>query len=183
MITIQSPNSVGLQRVLAAENRSPEIAAPSDVYGFLVGAWELNVRHYWGNDVSGQHLRGELHAGWVLEGRAIQDVWIMPPRDERTADVDKQLNMYGTTLRVWDASLDAWRITWLNPAGDHYEQQIGRRIGPDIVQIGARPNGTPTRWRFIEITRDSFHWLGESLDADGQTWNLEGEFLATRTSE
>jgi hypothetical protein len=44
-----------------------------------------------------------------------------------------------------------------------------------------RLDGTVTRWRFTEITGGSFHWWGEALNADGQTWNLEGEFLATRT--
>ena len=131
-------------------------------------------------DVSHAGIVGEMHAGWVLEGRAVQDVWIMPRREDRRAKPDKQRNMCGTTLRVWDPTIEAWRITWTNPAGDHHEQQIGRRIGKDIVQIGTRPNGTTTRWRFTEISRDSFHWLGEALEVDGQTWNLEGEFLATR---
>jgi len=27
--------------------------------------------------------RGEWHFGWVLEGRAIQDVILAPPREER----------------------------------------------------------------------------------------------------
>jgi len=88
--------------------------------------------------------------------------------------------MYGTTLRVWDPSIQAWRIKWSNPVADHYEEQIGRRSGEDVVQIGTRVDGTPTRWRFTEITADSFHWLGEALDTDGKTWKLEGEFLAKR---
>jgi hypothetical protein len=46
--------------------------------------------------------------------------------------------------------------------------------------VGARVDGTPTRWRFTEITPNSFHWLGEALNADGATWKLEGEFRATR---
>jgi hypothetical protein len=68
----------------------------------------------------------------------------------------------------------------MNPAGQHFEQQIGRRVGADIVQLGTRPDGTATRWRFTEIQPDSFHWLGESLRPDGKTWLLEGEFRARR---
>jgi hypothetical protein len=49
------------------------------------------------------------------------------------------MNMYGTTLRVWDPSIQAWRITWRNPAGDHHENQIGGRSGTDVAQIVTRP--------------------------------------------
>ena len=166
--------------LLAAPGRAPEIPESADIYGWLVGSWELDVRVYWGMDVSGRGLKGEAHFGWALEGRAIQDVWIMPRVEERTPNLDKQMNMYGTTLRVWDPSIQAWRITWTNPAGDHHEQQIGRRVGKDVVQVGARVNGTPTRWTFSEITPDSFHWTGEALNPDGRTWTLEGEFRAKR---
>ncbi len=166
--------------LLTAPSRAREIPESADAYGWLVGSWDLEVRRYWGTDVSGRGLKGEAHFGWALEGRAIQDVWIMPRVGERTADLDPHMNMYGTTLRVWDPKIEAWQITWTNPAGDHHERQIGRRVGRDVVQIGARADGTPTRWMFSEITADSFHWTGESLGPDGKTWILEGEFLATR---
>ena len=104
----------------------------------------------------------------------------MPRVSERNANLAKTNNMYGTTLRIWDASIQAWRIRWINPVTNHHEQQIGRRVGNDIVQVGARLDGTPTRWRFTEITPNSFHWIGESLNADGATWKLEGEFRCKR---
>ncbi|HEY3455748.1 MAG TPA: hypothetical protein VGK64_14170 [Bryobacteraceae bacterium] len=104
----------------------------------------------------------------------------MPSRSERTASSDRTKNMFGTTLCVWDSSIQAWRIIWRNPVRNHWEDQIGRWSGKDVVQIGVRANGTPTKWSFTEITRDSFHWLGEVLNTDGQTWILEGEFFAKR---
>jgi hypothetical protein len=165
---------------LAANARSSEIPESHDIYGWLVGGWNLNVMHYAALDVSPLHIHGEAHFGWVLEGRAIQDVWIMPRFAERKAGLEKPNNMYGSTFRVWDSAIQAWRIRWINPVTGHREDQIGRRIGTDIVQIGARADGTPTRWRFTEITPDSFHWIGESLNTDGVTWMLEGEFRATR---
>lgn len=170
----------GFYAALEAERRSPEIPEASDAYGWLIGSWELDIRRYWGVDVAEQRIRGEVHFAWVLEGRAVQDVWIMPSRPDRIGPIDKTRNMYGTTLRVWDPAIQAWRITWTNPAGDHHEQQIGRRAGNDIVQIGTRPNGTATRWTFTEVSNDAFHWLGEALEPDGRTWRLEGEFYARR---
>ena len=180
MVTMEAGKTGSLQAVLAAPGRSPEIPESADAYGWLIGSWELDAQHYAGVDVTARRIEGEAHFGWVLEGRAVQDVWIMPRRSERPADLGKSMKMYGTTLRVWDPSIQAWRITWINPAGDPREQQIGRRSGKDVVQIGARSDGTPTRWRFTEITPDSFHWIGEALQRDGTTWKLEGGFRATR---
>ena len=180
MATVAIEKQGHLLAVLAALGRAPEIPESADAYGWLIGSWELDVCHYWARDVSAQRIKGEAHFAWVLEGRAMQDVWIMPRRSDRIGSLDKTMNMYGTTLRVWDPTIEAWRITWRNPAGDHHEEQIGRRSGNDVVQIGTRPDGTPTRWSFTEITPESFHWLGEALAKDGKTWILEGEFRAAR---
>jgi hypothetical protein len=180
MTTIDAVETREFHMALAAPDRSPEIAETNDAYGWLVGSWELDVLHYWGMDVRARGIKGEVHAGWVLLGCAIQDVWIMPRRSERTDHLEKTMNMYGTTLRVWDPTIQAWHITWRNPAGDHHEEQVGKWSGNDVVQLGTRPDGTKTRWSFTEITPDSFHWLGEAMAPDSRTWKLEGEFRARR---
>jgi hypothetical protein len=166
--------------MLAAPGRSPDIAESQDAYGWLVGGWELEVLHYRAIDVSEQKIRGEAHFQWVLEGRAIQDVWIMPRSSDRRGNSDRVNNMYGTTLRVWDQAIQAWRIRWLNPVSGHEERQTGKKVGNEIVQIGARSDGTPTRWRFTEVMPNSFRWLGEVLEHNGKIWRLEGEFRACR---
>ena len=170
----------GFHALLSAPGRSPDIPESADAYSWLVGSWDLDVLHYLAIDVAGRGLKAEAHFGWVLEGRAVQDIWIMPRPSERSADFDKSMNMYGTTLRIWEPSIQAWRITWINPAAGHREEQIGRWSGKDIVQLGIRSNGTPTRWTYTEITSKSFHWLGEALETDGKTWKMEGEFRAER---
>jgi len=179
MAPIEMINAPFFPSALVSSGRSLEIPESSDVYGWLVGDWELDVVHYWAN-VADRGLKGEVHASWVLEGRAVQDVWIMPRVPDRNGVIDKATNTYGTTLRVWDASIQAWRITWTDPLNGRQVQQIGQWSGRDIVQIGCYSNGTPSRWRFTEITRDSFHWVGDSLEPDGKTWKLNGEFLAKR---
>ncbi len=167
------------QGVLAAEGRSPEIPESADAYGWLVGSWDLEACEY---PVEGPVRRslGEVHFGWVLEGRAVQDVWVVPRRSDRAGDLSKTTNLYGTTLRVWDSSIQAWRVTWVNPVTGSREQLVGRWSGNDVVQVGTRSDGTPIRWIFTEIEPDSFHWLGESLNSDGKTWTLRGEFHARR---
>jgi hypothetical protein len=179
MTTAIAGEQVGFHSVLAAAGRSPEIPESADAYGWLIGSWELDVCHYL-VDVSARRLTGEAHLGWVLEGRAVQDIWIMPRRSERTTNLDKTRNMYGTTLRVWDPSIQAWRVTWINPVTGRRDELIGRWSGKDVVQVGTHADGTPIRWMFTEITPDSFHWSGEALQPDGKTWKLEGEFRAKR---
>jgi len=169
-------------KTLDAPGRSPEIPAEADAYGWLAGGWNLEVLRY-GVDVSAEGIRGEAHFGWVLEGRAVQDVWIMPRRADGSPDPGKLRNMYGTTLRIWDAAMQAWRVTWINPVTGARDELIGRRIGDEIVQVGAHADGTPIRWCFTEITPDSFRWTGEVLQPDGKTWQIEGEFRARRMQE
>jgi len=167
------------ESVLVAPGRAPEIPESADVYGWLIGSWDLEVIHYL-VDVRGRGLKGEVHFGWVLEGRAVQDVWIMPPRSQRSTDQDKTANMYGTSLRIWDPLMQAWRVTWINPMTGSRDELIGRWCGKDVVQVGTHSDGTPIRWVFTEITPQSFHWIGEALQPDGKTWKLEGEFRARR---
>src|ERR671938_179269 len=82
----------------------------------------------------------DLYA-WLLEGRAIQDVWIVPPRGERTDDAAKNVEYYGTTLRVYDPRLDAWHIRWTDPVSGIQLSQIGRKDAGGIVQDGKLDDG------------------------------------------
>ena len=166
--------------LLSASTRSPEIPESADVYGWLCGSWDLEVLRYRGVEVSGGDLRGEVHAARVLEGRAVQDVWIMPRVEDRRDGSDRTMNMYGTTLRTWDAATRSWRIAWTNPLRGHYEVQSGRWNGRDILQEGTRPDGTKTRWTFTEITADAFRWRGEALPPNESAWMQDAEFLAKR---
>jgi hypothetical protein len=172
-----------LAEVLHTDGPAADRANKMALYGFLIGSWETDLVTY---EPSGaKHTaRGEIHAGWVLEGRAIQDVWMTPPRGERRPDAPVLPiagNWYGTTLRVFDPKLDAWHILWTDPATQFFARQLGRAQGADIVQEGKTESGIPMRWRFTEIKPTSFHWLGE-VQPDGNRWFLQVEVFARRTA-
>jgi hypothetical protein len=144
-------------------------AEKMDLYGWLIGRWEMDAVIH--DDDGRKHTgRGQIHFGWVLEGRAIQDVWILPGF------------FYGTTLRVYDPGIDAWHIFWSDPLKQRYRRQVGRAQGNDIVQEGQDDIGAAMRWRFTEITPNSFHWLGERSPDGGASWQLQAEFFARRVS-
>jgi hypothetical protein len=169
-----------MHAALAADGRSPEIPEAMDVYGWLVGSWDLDVVGY---DDTGAviHTTAEAHFAWVLEGRAVQDVFINPRRSERGPVSPKFANWFGTTLRIYDPSIQAWRVNWFNPHDGIRAELIGRRQGHEIVQEGTFPDGTPILWTFSEITDNSFRWRGERLEPDGHTWRLQVAFRAGRS--
>ncbi|HET8611005.1 MAG TPA: hypothetical protein VFM11_14825 [Burkholderiales bacterium] len=177
------PNaSSGFAIALHADGPAHNCADRSNLYAWLIGDWDADVSAY--SAEGGRHRgQGEIHAGWILEGRAIQDVWMIPRRADRSPDAPVMPvagNWYGTTLRSYDPALDAWRIYWIDPATNSFRYQVGRKRGRDIVQEGRTESGTLSRWSFTEIARDSFHWLGESSNDDGATWRLVVEVEARR---
>jgi len=168
-----------LLAALHAEGPAPDRADKMNLYGQFVGSWELDVTEY-RDDGTTRRRPGEWHFGWALEGRAVQDVWIVPPRGQRQGDAIALSNRYGTTLRVYDPSIDIWHIIWTEPVGQTYLTMIGRAQGKDIVQLGKNAAGQTVRWGFYEIMPDSFLWVGEA-SADGETSRKRVvEFRATR---
>ena len=179
MTTATLPEPAHFLPGLCVPGRSPEIPVCADLYGWLVASWKLDLLFYV-VDVSRQNLEAEAHFSWALEGRAVPGVSIMPRRHDHTAPPYKSCNMYANTLRILDPSLDAWRVTWFSPFTGQRDEPIGRSNGHDIEQIGTHADGTPIRWRFTEISPDSFLWTGEALQPDGKTWKFEGQFRARR---
>jgi hypothetical protein len=164
---------------LAAAGPAPDRGGKMDLYGQFVGAWDLDVVEFHDNGTT-RRRPGEWHFGWVLEGRAIQDVWCVPPRGQRDGDATANSNRYGTTLRVYDPRTDAWRILWTEPVGQSYLTMIGGAEGDDIVQLGRNAAGERTRWGFYEITPDAFLWRGETSADEGASWKRVVEFSARR---
>jgi len=167
--------------VLHAAGPDREREAKLSLYAWLVGDWQMEVTTT-SEDGAKRTSSGEIHAGWVLQGRAIQDVWMIPRLRDRKPGVEALPgagNWYGTTLRIYDPNLDAWHILWNDPATNFFTQQIGRARGRDIVQEGPDPRGGSMRWTFTEIETDSFHWTGERAP-DGRSWRQEADIRARR---
>ena len=169
-------------QVLHAEGPDPERASKLELFSWFVGQWEMDVTTI-REDGHTHHGRGEIHVGWVLQGRAIQDVWMIPRLHERKPGIPQLPgagNWYGTTLRIYDPELDGWRILWNDPATNFFAQQVARAQGRDIVQTGPDPRGGSTRWIFSEIETTAFHWRAERA-ADGTNWRREVDIRARRT--
>ena len=168
----------GLIAALHVIGPAGEHAAKLMLFGRFVGSWHLE---WTGTDGNGQPamMTGELHFGWVLGGQAVQDVWIVPGRGQ-PGESQPPLAFHGSTIRFYDPAIDAWRSTWIEPVNCRVRRFIGRPSGGDIVLLSEEED-PQLRWRFTDITEDSFTWRAETSHDRGITWQADEQMLATRT--
>ncbi len=166
-------------QALLAGSASAEIPEDARLYDRLIGAWDVQVRDY-ADDGTVRESEGEWHFAYALEGRAVQDVWISPPRRDRDAGMPKTGNRYGTTVRWFDPTERRWRIVWINPVSGAFDRLEAHREGREIVQSGRDADGYLMRWVFTDIRTDSARWYAQRSRDDGATWTLEAEFFLRR---
>jgi hypothetical protein len=184
-ITIEEPvmstpvHSPGFAAALLAPGPHPSLGRHAETFGRVIGSWagEYRDRRAGQPDETGPM---EVHFGWVLQGLAVQDTFIAPPRSLHAGSTLKR-QTYGTTVRVFHADQEAWRSVWLNPVGGFHTELVGRRIGDDIVQfvLGA---DRPEKWVFSRIAARSFLWQALVLADDGLTWRVDTEFQLHRSA-
>ena len=165
------------RNVLHADGPARDRSAAMMLYGQFIGAWQGRLI-FLDRDGARRETSAEVHFGWVLAGRAVQDVWIAPSRAARGNG--ERLLMHGTTVRVYDPTQDLWHITWIDPVKQVCNRMTGRQIGDDIVQEYRTEEGARCQWRFTDITPDSFHWISRTSNDEGATWAVQGEFFLRR---
>jgi hypothetical protein len=63
---------------LGSANPNPSIGEEAQIFDRLVGTWDADFTFY-RDDGTVSHKKGELFFGWIMDGRAIQDLWIGYP--------------------------------------------------------------------------------------------------------
>jgi hypothetical protein len=165
----------------AIENlRSPNVhsgyEAKLRTFGQFIGVWDMDIKLFNEANQIFYHQPGVWMFSWILDGRAIQDVIVGPPRSD-PANGERRI---GTTIRYYDETTKRWHITFMTPTGQIYIHLEGGQKGDEIVLEGKDTDGSMLRWMFTEITPGSFHWLGYTSPDNGKTWRLEQEMFAKR---
>ncbi len=139
----------------------------------VAGAWDVDytvIR----DDGTRQKVRGQLLAGWVLDGRALQDVWIQfsKPGEDR---------FIGTTIRFYDPDRKKWRDTWVSAIAKAVTVLEGGEEDGRIALYNDSAKGR-LRWTFNDITEEGFHWRGELSTDGGKTWRLREDHRMYRAA-
>lgn len=161
---------------LGAEGPNPELKEKLMLFGQFVGGWQIVEARYPQPDGTEIKRKGEIHFGWILEGRAIQDVWITyqenPPR----------VVPVGTTIRFYDPKIDEWRSIWISPKQGLVQTFVARKVGDEIVLESKTKEGYPENWIFSEVTPNSFRWRSVESHDNMKTWQLTEEMRVRRNS-
>ncbi|MFF5290847.1 hypothetical protein [Paractinoplanes globisporus] len=167
---------MGMTEELAAAGPWPGHEQEMDLYGRLVGTWDVTNRYFVEEKDEWVHGTVVWTFGWALGGHTVQDVmWFTGPGADGYPRRDT-----GSTVRHYNPAGKTWAIVWFSPLG-RVTKLTGRAADDGgIVQEGTQTDGRPIRWLFTEVTAESFRWLGYISDDEGETWRLEQEMLAKR---
>lgn len=161
---------------LPAGGPDQELADKLSLFGQFVGDWDILECRYLEEDGSWSTSRGKVHWRWILEGRAVQDVWT-------TIEEPSQRSIpIGTTVRFYDPQIDAWHSVWMSPVQGVVRPFIARSVGSEIVLEGRNSRNNAIRWIFSEIQPNSFRWRAEELREPPSGWVLYEEMRIQRAA-
>jgi hypothetical protein len=174
---VKSSNAAKVWEIkgLGAEGPDSNLKDRLMLFGQFVGDWDIAEARYLQGDRTWVEMKGEVHFGWILGGTAIQDVWM------GCREGSQKMVLFGTTVRFYDAKIDAWRSTWLSPLKRLVQTFIARKVRDEIVLELQNTNAYPEKWIFSEITSKSFRWHSEETHDKGKTWLLTEEMRIRRT--
>jgi hypothetical protein len=159
----------GMIGALRAAGPHPSLGSNAQLFDHFVGTWDFDCVYY-AADGTVARFPGEWIFGWVLDGRALQDVWIGYQSSRQPGE-----RGIGTTLRFYDAKAGLWHVIFVVP-GPSKEKVLtlqGGAEGDRIVLKGDDADGSLLRWSFNEIRENSFLWRGETSADGGKTWRTE----------
>ena len=154
---------------LQATGPHPSLGDQAKVFGRFVGTWDGEYNEF-SKDGKTARSSGEWIFGWVMDGRAIQDLFIIHP-----SEAHKE-GFIGTTLRYFDPKSRTWSVSFIDPEDDVVETLTGGAVGDDrIVLLSQNTDGKESRWSFDDIRPDSWIFRDERSSDGGKTWRLREE--------
>ena len=159
---------------LEATGPNPSLGDQAKVLGRLVGTWEVEYTDFM-KDGTTLHRTGEFMVSWIMDGRALQDLWIVDPWGKH-----KDREVY-TDVHYFDAKSRTWHATFVDPQDGSVARFTASEMGNDRFVLETKEiDSGETRWSFNDIGPDSFIWRDEGSSDGGKTWKLRSEYHMKR---
>jgi hypothetical protein len=152
------------------------IAETMAAWDFLIGDHTVDLRFWQDGEWGAPVAQAEWNGWWGLGGHAIMDEWFGPVRPDGTP------GNKGVNVRVWDADVEVWRMTWQATAGAVaaiYESEVRDDGFMHMWQTNPAEEQETGAW--FEITgEDTWTRVQQVRDAEGN-WVPQFRLDATRT--
>lgn len=164
-----------LTTALKATSPNSALGEQAQVLGRIVGTWDVEYTDF-AKDGTATHRTGEFIVGWIMDGQAVQDLWIVNPSGKR-----KDREVY-TTVHYFDPKARTWHATFVDPEHGSIARFTGGPVGSDRFVLETPDLGSQTnRWSFNDIRSDSFVYRDEASSDGGKTWKLQSEYQMKRS--
>ncbi len=158
---------------LCSNKRNECIPENFDYFGSLIGEWDIEwIDHLENNNP--RHVKGEWIFSRILDGTAVQDLFIVPSRAERIKHPQTDAE-YGTTLRIYNPKNKTWDIFY-GCTGTAF-QLTGQKINDEIILT--ENNEKRMRYVFYELTSSTFKWRKEKCNNKGD-WYIVAKVSAKK---
>jgi len=160
---------------LRAAGPSASLGDHADLLGRLIGTWDVQ---YMDISKSGKAIyrTGQLLVGWVMDGRAIEDLWIVDPSDS-----SKDREVYAD-VRYFDPKSGTWPAVFIDPQIASIATFTGGAAGDDRIVLESQDlvRGQIRRWSFNDIRPDSLVFRDDASSDGGKTWARKSEYHMKR---
>ena len=163
-------------KALVSPGKNPLIPEEENLYEQFIGEWDFDWFDHLESPVPRQ-VKGEWIFQWILEGLAIQDIFICPSRATRTTNPQPDA-AYATTVRMYNPGKKAWDILYTEWGCATCLE--GRRENGKLVQTVV--SNDRLRWVFSEMTPHAFRWERQETE-DGKNWKVAAYLRAVRKKE
>ena len=139
----------------------------------LIGEWSMTseTRQEDGSWSASEGQIADWNFFYTLDGQAIQDVWVAPPRAVEVEDATKR--QIGSNIRIYWPEKKQWEMVWVAPRWGYVMSFTATSDDEKVVMLTKEktPQGHDQRITFFNMTGDTFDWEMERSDDNGETWN------------
>ena len=143
---------------------NPDAPPETAQFGQLVGIWDIKDETLQPDGTWKTNEGAEWIWYYVLDGHAIQDDWIAPPRNVPAGEAPRR---YGTNLRIYNPATQQWDLAWISNLDRKLSTFTATMQDNALVMRSAEADGQPSRITFFDITPTTFEWKLELEQEDG----------------